>query len=58
MKNNTVIKIGEINSSQDGVIVHWDGLAPTLTAGHGNCPKIVFIDEDFEDTTSDKTGLD
>lgn len=37
----TIQKIGRINSSQDGVVVSTDGLAPTHTAGHGNTPKIV-----------------
>ena len=32
--------VGGINSSQDGVVVSVDGIAPTLTAGHGNTPKI------------------
>ena len=29
-----------INSSQDGVIVYSDGISPTHSAGHGNCPKV------------------
>lgn len=29
-----------INSSQDGIAVSPKGIAPTHTAGHGNCPKI------------------
>ena len=37
----TIQKIGRINSSQDGVVVSAEGLAPTHTAGHGNTPKIV-----------------
>lgn len=31
---------GRINSSQDGVVSDVKGVAPTHTAGHGNCPKI------------------
>lgn len=37
--------VGKINSSQDGVIVHMDAIAPCLTSGHGNCPKVVEIYE-------------
>ncbi|MEF9984193.1 MAG: DNA (cytosine-5-)-methyltransferase [Oscillospiraceae bacterium] len=33
--------VGRISSSQDGVVVSPDGLSPTHTAGHGNCPKIL-----------------
>ena len=36
----TIQKIGRINSSQDGVVVSSEGIAPTHTAGHGNTPKI------------------
>ena len=32
--------MGKISSSQDGVVVSRFGIAPCLTAGHGNCPKI------------------
>lgn len=32
---------GKINSSQDGVILHDDGLSNTLTAGNYNVPKIM-----------------
>lgn len=32
---------GRLNSSQDGVVSQVDGIAPTHTAGHGNCPKII-----------------
>lgn len=31
---------GKINSSQDGKVVYTDGIAPTLTSGHYNVPKI------------------
>lgn len=35
-----VLKVGSVNSSQDGVVVSAEGIAPTHTAGHGNTPKI------------------
>jgi DNA (cytosine-5)-methyltransferase 1 len=35
-----ILTLGRINSSQDGVIVDIEGIAPTHTAGHGNCPKV------------------
>lgn len=38
--------VGKINSSQDGVIVHINSIVPCLTSGHGNCPKVVVIDDD------------
>lgn len=31
----------KINSSQDGVVVSPEGIAPTHTAGHGNMPKVM-----------------
>lgn len=31
---------GRINSSQDGVVSDVEGVSPTHTAGHGNCPKV------------------
>ena len=33
--------LGKLNTSQDGVVVDADGIAPTHTAGHGNCPKTI-----------------
>ena len=36
---------GRVNSSQDGIIVRGGGISPCLTAGHGNCPKVVVIIE-------------
>lgn len=36
-----ILKIGKINSSQDGVVVSAEGIAPTHTAGHGNMPKVL-----------------
>lgn len=37
---NEIKVIGNINSSQDGIVCSPDGIAPTHTAGHGNCPKV------------------
>lgn len=36
-----VIIEGTVNSSQDGVILNPKGMAPCLSAGHGNQPKII-----------------
>lgn len=36
-----IIVVGKMNNSQDGKIVDADGIAPTHTSGHGNCPKIL-----------------
>lgn len=36
-----IIQAGKISSSQDGVVVSINGIAPTHTAGHGNTPKII-----------------
>lgn len=36
-----VLRVGHVNTSQDGEIVSASGLAPCHTAGHGNTPKIV-----------------
>lgn len=33
--------VGELNSSQDGVVVTGGGCSPCLTAGHGNCTKVM-----------------
>ena len=39
--SDCIIKVaGRINSSQDGKVVYTDGIAPTLTVGHCNVPKI------------------
>ena len=37
---NEIKGIGKISSSQDSVVVDAEGIAPTHTSGHGNCPKI------------------
>lgn len=44
VKEPQMLKVGSINSSQDGVVVSSEGISPTHTAGHNNTPKIV---EDF-----------
>lgn len=36
-----IVQVGELSSSQDGVVVSPDGIAKTHTAGHNNTPKIV-----------------
>ena len=38
-----IMTAGRINSSQDGVVVDPNGIAPTHTAGHGNTPKIIQV---------------
>lgn len=32
--------VGRISNGQDGVVVDAEGISPTHTAGHGNCPKV------------------
>lgn len=36
-----IVTVGRINSSQDGIVHGVDGCSQTLTAGHGNSPKIL-----------------
>lgn len=38
-----VIQVGKLNSSQDGVVIDENGIAPTHTAGQGNTPKVLKI---------------
>jgi len=38
-----IIQVGQISSSQDGVVVSPEGIAKTHTAGHSNTPKIIQI---------------
>lgn len=38
--------LGKINVSQDGVICYPWSIVPCLTSGHGNCPKVVVINDD------------
>ncbi len=40
-EDDGIIVVGKMNNSQDGKIVDADGIAPTHTSGHGNCPKIL-----------------
>lgn len=40
-EGSRVMVVGKINSSQDGIVVNPDGISPTHTAGHGNCPKVL-----------------
>lgn len=40
-EDDGIIVVGKINNSQDGKIVDADGIAPTHTSGHGNCPKVL-----------------
>jgi len=41
LTENNILKVGEINSSQDGIVVSPEGISPTHTAGHGNNAKII-----------------
>lgn len=43
VKEPQILKVGSINSSQDGVVVSPEGISPTHTAGHGNTPKIIQV---------------
>lgn len=36
-----ILQVGKLSTSQDSVVVSPYGIAPTHTAGHGNCPKIL-----------------
>lgn len=38
---NDILKVGQLNSSQDGIVISPEGVTPTHTAGHGNMPKIL-----------------
>lgn len=42
-----IIKIGKINSSQDGVVVSPNGISPTHTAGHSNVTKILKVSKNL-----------
>lgn len=39
------MKVGKLNSSQDGVVFDVHGEVQTLSAGHGNVPKILVNEE-------------
>lgn len=49
------MKIGRINSSQDGIVFDIYGEVQTLSAGHGNVPKIL-INKKIHNTL--RTGHD
>ena len=53
-RSDSIIKIGEISSSQDGVVVSENGIAPTHTAGHGNTPKVLISISNLPCTTREK----
>lgn len=36
-----ILQVGKLNSSQDGVVVSDNGIAPTHMAGHNNTPKVL-----------------
>lgn len=40
-----IIRIGKINESQDGAVVHPNGISPCHCCGHGNMPKILELNE-------------
>jgi len=47
---NEILKVGQISSSQDGVVVLPDEVLKTHTAGHNNMPKIICgIDKSIND---------
>lgn len=43
------MKVGRINKSQDGIIFDINGEVQTLSAGHGNVPKILINEERIPD---------
>ena len=43
-----IMRMGSVSSSQDGVVINPDGIAPACTAGHNNTPKIICgMDQSF-----------
>lgn len=47
---NEILKVGQISSSQDGIVVSPEGVSKTHTAGHNNMPKIICgIDKSIND---------
>jgi len=42
--DNKIIKVGKINSSQDGIVHSTKGISQCISAGHGNTPKIIIDD--------------
>lgn len=49
-------KHGRVNSSQDGVVCDSMGIAPTHTAGHGDCPKVIEMNAKAVSYTRDRKG--
>jgi hypothetical protein len=45
----------KLNSSQDGLVFSTDGDVQTLSAGHGNVPKILINDMDITYRKTDST---
>lgn len=43
-----IIQIGRINSSQDGIVISKNGIAPAHTAGHENAAKVIDRNSFFE----------
>lgn len=39
---NDILKVGQLNSSQDGIVVPPEGVSKTHTAEHNNIPKIIY----------------
>lgn len=39
-----IVQVGKLSSSQDGIVVLDSGIAPTHTAGYGNTPKVLKVD--------------
>jgi hypothetical protein len=50
-----LFQVGRVNSSQDGLVVSSDGIAPCHSAGHGNTPKIK--EDETENTTSNEKRI-
>jgi len=42
------MKVGKINSSQDGVIFDTNGEVQCLSSGHGNVPKILINEKEMD----------
>lgn len=41
------MKVGRINSSQDGIVFDTNGEVQCLSSGHGNVPKILINEKDI-----------
>ena len=44
------MKVGKINSSQDGIIFDTNGEVQCLSSGHGNVPKILINEKEIHNT--------